>query len=61
MHISHLRRVEAPSLLELERPAWIVAIATWVIGDLVTTFVDLSLGAGETNPLADSLIGGIVP
>lgn len=61
MHISQSFRVVTPSLLELERPAWIAAIATWVIGDLVTTFVGLSLGVGKTNPLADSLIGGVVP
>ena len=35
-----------------------LAIATWVVGDLAMTFVGLSLGAGETNPLAYTLIGG---
>lgn len=32
-----------------------------MIGDLATTFVGLSLGAAETNPLADTLIGGFGP
>lgn len=48
-------------LLGVERPAWTVALGTWVLGDLATTGVGLSLGAAEANPLADSLIGALGP
>jgi hypothetical protein len=41
-----------PELEHLDRPAWLVAIATFVIGDVSTTAVGLNLGAVETNPVA---------
>lgn len=43
----------------IERPAWAVALATWVIGDLITTGIGLSLGAVEANPVAAGAITAI--
>jgi len=38
-------------LQQLERPAWLAALATFVLGDVSTTAVGLNIGAVETNPL----------
>lgn len=61
MSFSQIHRVTTPALIDLDRPAWIVAISTWVIGDLVTTAIGLSLGATEANEIAAGTLSVLGP
>jgi len=41
-----------PELGNLDRPAWLAAVALFVLGDVATTAVGLNIGAVESNPVA---------
>ncbi|QKY20597.1 hypothetical protein B4589_009485 [Halolamina sp. CBA1230] len=47
----------------LERPAWLAVLATFVVGDVLTTAAGLQLGAVEKSPVALALFHalGVVP